>query len=160
MQITPRSYIKTLTLIHSALMIGPFLLGTFFFLNTEIISTAEQDGNAMFIYVFPLIGLIGIFGGKFLYKLFLNPLLSKETLGKKLTGLQSALLIQYALLEGPALLNIIWFGQSGNTLFLTVGGVLLLYLFVLRPKSSKIESDLQLQGEHKRQFHNLDEPLA
>ena len=157
MTTTPNKIVKTISIIHVALLAGAFLAGAFFYLNTEI----ETKGatNDIFIYIFPMIALAGIFASKVLYRLFLNPLKQKEQLLDKLAGLQSASLIQYALVEGPALLNIVWFSQTGNLLFLTVGGVLLIYLFILRPTKTKIENDLELKDEHKRQFNKGNEPL-
>jgi len=76
-----------------------------------------------------------------------------------LAGYQAASLIKYALLEGPALLNIIWFSLTGNLLYLTIGGVMILFLFIQRPKAEKIEKELELKSDHKRQFYKLDEPL-
>lgn len=157
MTTTPNKIVKTISIIHLALLAGPLIAGAFFYLNTEI--STNGSGNDIFIYIFPIIGLGGIFASKVIYRLFLNPLKQKENLRDKLAGLQSASLIQYALIEGPAFLNIIWFSQTGNLLYLTIGGVLLIYLFILRPNKAKIENDLELKGEHKRQFHKGNEIL-
>jgi len=157
MSTTPNKMVKTISIIHLALLLGPILAGAFFYLNTEI--NTNGTTNDIFIYIFPVIALAGIFTSKVLYRLFLNPLKQKEQLGEKLAGLQSASLIQYAFIEGPAFLNIIWFSQTGNLLYLTIGAVLLIYLFILRPTKTKIENDLELEGEHKRKFHKGDEPL-
>jgi len=157
MSVTPNKFIKTISIIHLALLLGPILAGVVFYLNTEI--TTNGTTNDIFVYIFPVIALAGIFASKVLYRLFLNPLKQKEQLKEKLAGLQSASLIQYALIEGPAFLNIIWFSQTGNLLYLTIGAVLLIYLFTLRPTKTKIETDLELKGEHKRQFKKGNEPL-
>ncbi|WP_350292909.1 hypothetical protein [uncultured Croceitalea sp.] len=154
---TPNKIVKTISIIHFALLVGPLLAGAFFYANTEV--NANGATNDIFIYIFPLIALAGIFASKVIYRLFLNPLKQKEHLRDKLAGLQSASLIQYALIEGPAFLNIIWFSQTGNLLYLTIGGVLLIYLFILRPNKAKIENDLELKGEHKRQFNQGNKPL-
>jgi hypothetical protein len=157
MTTTPRNFLRTLSIIHLAMVIGPLLTGTVFYMNTELNTNGTQ--NDIFIYIFPVIALAGIFASKVLYRLFLNPLKQKEQLQDKLAGLQSASFIQYALIEGPAFLNIIWFSQTGNLLYLTIGAVLLIYLFTLRPTKTKIENDLELKGEHKRQFNKGNEPL-
>jgi len=159
MQTTPRKFLKTLSIIHMALLVGPLLLGAFLFLNTKIIPTDVQNSDDVFIYVLPLLGMIGIFASKFLYQRFLRALVNKKSLREKLAGFQSASIIQYALVEGPAFLNLAWFGVTGNSLYLTVAGVLLIYLFIVRPKATQVIDDLQLQGEAKRQFHAMDQPL-
>ncbi|MDT0605506.1 hypothetical protein [Croceitalea rosinachiae] len=154
---TPQAFLKTLSILHLALLAGPLLAAIFFYLNTEV--NINGASNEIFIYVFPVIGLAGIFASKFLYQQFLKPLKQHELLQTKLAGLQTASLIQYAVVEGPALLNIVWFGQTGNLLYLTIGAVLLIYLFILRPTKTKVETDLELKGAHKRQFDKLDESL-
>jgi hypothetical protein len=159
MMTTPRKFLRTLSIIHAALLIGPLILGAFLFLSIEIAPSAIQNSDDIFIYIFPLLGMIGIFAGKFLYKRFLSILGDKKNLREKLVGFQSASIIQYALVEGPAFLNLVWFGVSGNSLFLTVAGVLLIYLFVQRPTITKIVNDLQLKGEEERQFNRLDQTL-
>ena len=95
MTTTPRKWIRTLSIIHMALMLGLLVLGTFLFLNTEITTTA-QEAPDIFIYIFPLMGMVGIFSGKFIYKQFLGTLMDKKSLSEKLTGLQTASIIQYA----------------------------------------------------------------
>lgn len=157
MTTTPRNFIKTLSIIHFAMVSGPLLVGTIFYMNTELINNGTQ--NDIFIYVFPLIALAGVFASKFLFNLFIKNLKSHETLQAKLAGYQTASLIKFALIEGPAFLNIVWFSQSGNLLYLTIGGVLILFLFMQRPKAEKIETELELNSEHKRQFQKLDEPI-
>jgi len=157
MKTTPRNFIKTLSIVHFAMVLGPLLTGVIFYMNTELITNGTQ--NDIFIYVFPLIALGGIFASKFLFNLFIKNLKNHETLQAKLAGYQTASLIKFALIEGPAFLNIVWFSQTGNLLYLTIGGVLILFLFMQRPKAEKIETELELNSEHKRQFQKLDEPI-
>ena len=159
MEYTPRKFLKTLTIIHTAVLIGPLLLGGFLFLSTEIASTSSQNSDDIFIYIFPLIGMLGIFASKFIYKRMLNFHLDKKSLREKLMGFQTASIVQYALVEAPAFLNLAWFAISGNSLYLTVAGVLLIYLFLQRPTKSKIINDLQLKGKEEQQFNKMDAPL-
>lgn len=74
---TPRRFIKTLSIIHIALLVGPLVLGTFLFLNTDVIPASEPNTDDVFIYIFPLIGMIGIFASKFIYKRLLSTLFDK-----------------------------------------------------------------------------------
>ncbi|MDT0621165.1 hypothetical protein [Croceitalea vernalis] len=157
MTMTSRNFLKTISIIHLAMVIGPLFAATIFYMNTEIITNGTQ--NDIFIYVFPLIALGGIFASKYMFNLFIKNLKNHKTLQAKLTGYQTASLIKYALIEGPAFLNIVWFSQTGNLLFLTIGGVLIIFLFTQRPRANKIEIDLNLNSEHKSQFRDLDRPM-
>jgi hypothetical protein len=157
MTTTPKNFLKTLTIIHYALVSGPLLTGIIFYLNTELNTNGTVDD--IFVYIFPLIALGGIFAGNFIFKKLLSNIKKNENLQHKLAGYQTASLVKFALLEGPAFLNIIWFSQTGNLLYLTIGMVLVLFLFMQRPTKIKVESDLELIGEHKRQFNRLDDPI-
>ncbi len=147
--------IKTLSLIHLVMVAGPLLVGTILYLNTNI-KMDGSIGDDIFVYVFPLMALVGIFSGKYIYNILLNNLKKNDDLQQKLVGYQTASFVKWGLLEGPALLNIMWFSTNGNLLFLTVGGTLLVFLFAQRPTKSKIENELELKGEHKRAFDRLD----
>ena len=155
---TPRNFLKTITLLHMALSTGPIIAGFIFYNSTSIKEYKEAAGD-FFIYVFPLIGLIGVLASAFMFKTLTKNIAEKSSLQEKLAAFQSASLIRYALLEGPALLNLVWFSKTGNLLYLTVAGVLVLLLVLQRPTRLKIDRELQLKGEHKRQFNRLDEPI-
>lgn len=159
MTTTPRKYLKTISILHLGMTLAPLAMAVFFYSTTTLTTNASLDDD-IFIYVFPVIGLVGIFAANFMFKIFTKAAVQKETLGKKLAGFQQASLIKYALLEGPAILNLVWFSTTGNLLFLTVAGVLILFLFMQRPTKSKVELALQLKGEHKRQFDRMDDPIA
>ncbi len=159
MTTTPRKYLRILSIFHLAMMAAPLLMGIFFYSTTTISTNTTLDDD-IFIYIFPIIGLAGIFASNFMFKIVTKDVDQKETLGEKLAIFQQASLIKYALLEGPAILNLVWFSITGNLLFLTVAGVLILFLFMQRPTKSKVELALGLKGEHKRQFDRMDDQIA
>ncbi|KPM32374.1 Hypothetical protein I595_790 [Croceitalea dokdonensis DOKDO 023] len=148
MSTNPNTFLRRLKTIHLVLLASPLLLGVFYFLNTAI--DTNGGANDVFVYVFPMFGLAGYFASKVISRKLILPLKDKKSLSEKLIGFQTASIIQYTLVEGPALLNILWFGMTGNLLFLTIGGALALYLFSIRPKKEKIIEDLALSMEEKR----------
>ncbi|MEL6485045.1 MAG: hypothetical protein AAFP96_09395, partial [Bacteroidota bacterium] len=103
---TPRKFLKTLTLLHMALCTGPIAVGLIFYYSTPIKEYKETAGD-FFIYVFPLLGLIGVLASAFMFKTLTKNIADKSSLQEKLASFQSASLIRYALLEGPALLNLV-----------------------------------------------------
>lgn len=149
---------NTLTLLHMALTAGPLIVGLIFYSSTPIQEYKDIQGDIA-IYIFPLIGLMGFLSSMYMFKALTKNVENKPSLQEKLANFQSASLIRYALLEGPALLNLVWFSTTGNLLFLTVAGVLILLLFLQRPTKLKIDRELQLKGEHKRQFNRMDDPI-
>ena len=155
---TPKGFFKTLSIIHMALLGGLLLVTVLLYLQTEKLPP-NDSGEDVMIYIFPSIGILGIFLSKFLFKQQLQQLEDKKLLSQKLPGYLTASLISYALIEGPAFLNIVWFGSTGNMLYFAVTLTLIVYLLWQRPTRSKIENDLNLTGELKRQFNQVDAPF-
>ena len=141
-----------------ALWVGLVLITAIFYQQTGK-TPLNENGDDMMVYIFPTIGIMGIFMSKVLFSQLLKNLENKGLLSEKLSGYLTASLIQFALVEGPAFLNIIWFNTTGNMLYFAVALVLIVYLAWLRPSKSKIENQLQLKGELLSQFRKENEKL-
>jgi hypothetical protein len=76
---------------------------------------------------------------------------------EKLSGFQTALIIKYALLEGPALIGIVAFNNNGNLLYLIISGILLLYLIIQRPTNDMIETRLNFTLQQQNQFNQKEQ---
>ena len=157
--LTPNSYIKTMSIIHLGLLAGPFVLGIIAYLQTERPFLDYTNTEDVFIYVVPVFAISGIFMGNLLFKKLMASATKTDGLRTKLARFQTASLIKYALIEGPALLGAVVFLNSGNLTYLYIAGTLILFLYLLRPTKDKIELGLQLKGEEKAQFNRLDEPI-
>ncbi len=120
--------------------------------------TLDYTSDVMF-FIVPLLAIVGIFAGNYLYENNIKGLASKNTLREKLSGFQSASIIKYALLEGPALLGIVDFMKDGNQYFLIISLILLAWLIAQRPTRDKVERDLKLEGSLKSEFQQEDKSL-
>ena len=157
---TPKSFLRTFNLIHLALVAGLVVPGLMMYLQTKNQELSfNYSGDVMF-FVVPAMAIGGILAGKYLYKNIINGLVSKNTLKEKLNGFQTASVIKYALLEGPALLGIVAFMDEGNQYFLIISLFLVLWLIAQRPTRDKVERDLMLQGPLKSEFQQEDKPLV
>lgn len=157
--LTPNSYTKTLSIIHLGLLAGPFILGVVAYLQTENPFLDYTNTEDVFIYVVPIFALSGIFVGNLLFKQMMTSAMKTDGLRTKLARFQTASLIKYALIEGPALLGAVAFLNTGNLTYLYIAGVLILFLYLLRPTKEKIELGLQLKGEEKSQFNKSNQPI-
>ena len=158
--VTPKSFLKTLSLIHLSLVAGVVIFGIMMYLQTpnqEI--SINYEGDVMF-FVVPFMAIAGIFAGNYLYNIIITNLNSKKTLKEKLSGFQTASIIKYALIEGPALLGIIAFMNEGNQYFLLISLLLILWLLAQRPTRDRVERDLMLEGSLKSDFNQEDRPLV
>jgi hypothetical protein len=94
-----------------------------------------------------------------LYQLNISKLKDKHSLKEKLSGYQSAKIIKYALIEGPAFFSIVIALNTENSYFLTIAAALIGYLYFQKPTKEQIESDLELTGKMRSQFQKMDEPV-
>ncbi|AFL81815.1 hypothetical protein Aeqsu_2355 [Aequorivita sublithincola DSM 14238] len=158
--ITPKSFLRTFKLIHTALTAGVLVFGVMMFLQTKNQQlNLNYTGDVMY-FVVPFMAVAGILAGNYLYGNMLKGLASMKTLREKLNGFQSASVIRYALLEGPAFLGIVAFMNEGNQYYLIFSVLLLGWLIMQRPTKDKVESDLKLEGSLKYEFQQGDHPLV
>ncbi|MCL6268079.1 hypothetical protein [Flagellimonas myxillae] len=158
-QATPNGFIKTLTIIHLGLMAGPTIFGFIAYSQAENSVLDYSNTEDVFIFVVPIFALTGIFVGNLIFKQTMNAASTIEGLRAKLTRFQTASLVKYALVEGPALLGFVAFYISENLTYLYIGAVLILYLYLLRPTKDKIERGLGLRGQERDQFNRLNQPI-
>jgi beta-lactamase regulating signal transducer with metallopeptidase domain len=144
-----KSYFKTLKLLHLSLVAG---LSIFL-----IITIAQGNGfntdlktNATFLYIVPVVALLGYFGSQFLFKKMVSGIPHSDSFNQKLQRFQSALFVKYALIEVPAFVALFAYYATGNALPLVIAGCLLAYLFVQGPTKEKLKSSLPLSAEEKR----------
>ncbi|MDC6388634.1 hypothetical protein PP182_08060 [Maribacter sp. PR1] len=115
---------------------------------------AEMDNQNLFLYIVPVFALLGYFGSQFVFKNILSKIRKDAKLDEKLNTYQTASIIKYALIEGPAFLAIVAYNSSGNALPLVIGICLILYLAVQRPNREKIIESLPLTLEEKRKLEH------
>lgn len=156
---TPANYIKTLSIIHLGMLMGPVAFGVVMYSQAKNSTLNFSDTSDVFLMVVPIFALSGIFVGNLLFNRMLQAAKKEEGLAPKLMRFQTASLIRFALTEGPAFLGIIAFHQTENLTYLYIAGVLLLYLYLLRPTKDKIERGLALRGKERDQFNRMDQSI-
>ena len=147
---TPDSLIKTMSIIHLALLAGQMLLALGAFAQSTKIFFGIMYLDDYYVYVVPVLAMAGLFGGYVLFKKQLKAIRYKSPMSEKLAAYQNALIIRFALLEIPSLFAIAAYMVIGNLFFLAVSGFLMIYFIFLRPTTEKIDTDLQL---------DLDDPM-
>nr|WP_299384889.1 hypothetical protein [Allomuricauda sp.] len=118
-----------------------------------------SNTDEIFMLVVPIFALTGVLMSNVLFKQMMNNSSKMEGLRAKLMRFQTASLVKYALIEGPALIGIVAFFNTQNLAYFYIAGVLLFYLYLLRPTKDKIERGLQLKGQEKDQFNRLDQTI-
>lgn len=145
----PRTFLRTITIVHLALVAGQASFGLVAYAIIKSKSVAINPFGDLFFYIVPVLALTTIAGGNYLFKQQLNSLAVNRPLREKLTVYQASLVLLYALVQGPSLLSTIIYIKSGNLFYLFISGLITLYLMWLAPKKEKIESDLDLTDKEK-----------
>jgi hypothetical protein len=144
-----QTFYKTISIIHLALIAGQILFGitAFFIVNsTNIVMNPPDD---IFFYLVPLLAFTGIIAGSYLFKQKLNGLANVITLKEKLAIWQTAVIIRFAMAEGPSLLGIAAYLNTGNLFYLFISGLIILYFIWIAPKKQNITDELDLSYEEK-----------
>ncbi len=114
--------------------------------------SATADYSNIFVYIVPVIAMMGYFASKFVYQNLIRNIPKEEPLAKKMQRYQMATIFKYALLEGPAFLALGIYYIDGNALYLVIGISLILYLFFQRPTKEQLKSELPLSLEQTKEF--------
>lgn len=157
--LTPKSFIKTITIIHLALIMGLLLFSgvSYTLVETNVLSFDFE--NDIFSLIVPAFAIGGAFASNFIANKKISELSAVASLKDKLMGYQTACIIRFALLEGPALFGIVIYMQTGNLMYLIIAGAIIAYFVTVRPTKEKIEMDLNLNFKHKSAFNQMDEVI-
>jgi len=131
--------------IHLAFCLAIVLMAATSYLTVKdrLYLDADLNQNDIFFPLFPLIGLVSIALGQFLFKKQLSNL-QELSADDKINKYQVAFIMRTALFELPALLNIVGFLVSGNIVFLIAGVVFFMLLVSARPSKQAIIEVLNL----------------
>ena len=136
------NFFNELRILHLALVVGVVLISLIilFFLG------AERQEEQSFI---PLIGpLIAVASLTFMYfnsAKKMKQIKDIEDLDDKLMAYRTLQVQKYSLLEGPALINILFYYLYGDYMLILVASGLIFLLVLLLPLKDKIKYDLGLQ---------------
>lgn len=133
------------------MLAGPLAFAIFTYVQKQSFN-AEMDTNSIFTYVVPIVAAFGYFMGTYLFQRQIRSIKKEDSLQSKLSAYQTALLIKYALLEGPAFLALVAYHFSGNALHLVIAISLLLYLYAQRPTKDQLFKALPLNLEERKSF--------
>lgn len=149
-------YLKSLSIIHIALILGQVVFGVVCIVvtgKTEIILNPEGD---VFFLIVPAAALSGMIGAVIIFKKFLEQASVKPNLGEKLVAYRTAIIVRYALLEGPSLFGIVIYYLNGNLFYLFISGFIILFFLTLRTTKEKLETDLKLDYKEKLELDKMN----
>ncbi len=138
------NYIKSLKIVHNALLIGQFLfLAVSIFIvakNSPVVSSSLDKTLQVAALV---ISFAAVFASANIFKNRLAAISSITEVTDKGNQYRAANIIKWSLIEGPAIFVIICFFITGNYSFAALALALIIYFFLSGP--SKIKMMLQTQ---------------
>lgn len=159
---TSKDNFKSLQIIYYALIAGQFFFG----LVTYILSTMENFNSGgkelrdIFIYIVPVFAVGGFLGSIFIFKNRLQAAKNKADLFDIMADYRSALIVRYALLEGPSFLSIAVYFLTGDIIFLVFSGLIILYFFAIKPTTEKAAIELNLNPSQNNSINDPDKIIA
>jgi len=145
----PKDFIKSLQIIHFALLFVVVAFGAFVAINTSenLVFTYKEDKS--FLYLAILIAFIGNLSSKFLYAKLIKQIPANTDLFQKASKFSTAHIFRMAMLEFPALMCIIFVMKSNNSFYFVLVGILILMILAIYPTKAKFEKDVTLTSNEK-----------
>lgn len=145
---------KTLNILFTAFLAGQIVFALIFLF--VVLPPEKIEGNSTFSSILLLLSIClsvaGLFGGNVLYKKSVQKASQENEAEKKMEAYKGALIMKYALLEGPCLFALIAYFLTGNIQFMYMAGLLIIVFVMNKPSRDKIATELQL-SEQEVQTH-------
>lgn len=151
-----QQYLRSLNIIYLALFAGQimFLLVAFYLTSTQVFGDAGDVLTEVYMIAVPLIIAGGLASSFFVTKMLLGSVKQLTTLKEKLERYRSAMIVKYALLEGPAFFAIVCYLITAHYLFAALAGLMMVVFLVNKPSAEKIAAELEFTREELKQFND------
>ncbi|MEO6540470.1 MAG: hypothetical protein ABIN74_05750 [Ferruginibacter sp.] len=139
--------LKVLHILHKALLMGQILFAAFcvYVIYTKTVLPSAADLEKILQVVALILTAGGVYAGTSIFKKKLILIREMQTDARqKFAQYKAASIIQWALLEGPAIFCSICFFLTGNYAFLALSIVIMLLFAVTGPSKNKILTQLQI----------------
>lgn len=155
---TSREYFKTMQIIYYALIAGQvsFALIALFLHQMIGLDTGLNELRIIFLYIVPIFIVGGYLSSRILFKNSLKTAKSKSSLVEKMADYRAALIVRYALLEGPSFLAIVVYLITGDFSFLVMAVFIIVIFFTIKPTRENAVNDLELNPAEEQAILDLD----
>ena len=145
LKLMQNSFLKTMSIIFFALLAGQLIfIAIAFFIVTK--NPPQSQNDDMLNIIVPILVGSGLFISNFMFRQLLGKIKNDSSFEIKLEAYRSALIIRYALLEGPSIFSTVAYLLSGNIIFLAFSGVMVLAFMTNMPSRNKATQDLNLSS--------------
>jgi len=148
--------IKALVVLHKAMLTGQLLFGAiaFYLVYSNMFLPSLQGQEKLLQVIAVILSAAGVIGGNALFKkrLLQAREIKRGDIQSRFGAYRSACILQWVLIEGPCLFNIICFLLVGNYAFLALAIALVMYFAILAPSRAKTAIHLQLNDREMTQL--------
>ncbi|MCF8297420.1 MAG: hypothetical protein K9J13_07765 [Saprospiraceae bacterium] len=151
-------YFKSLKIIHIALVIGISFFGIFAFIihYNKLMEVDSPELSSMFGFIVPIFFVGGIAASFILFKRKINSIKFKPKFSDKMFEYRSALILRYALLEGPAFFSLVIYLLLGEWIFLVYAAIIIIIFLTIKPTFEKAVIDLELSPEEQEKLMTFE----
>ncbi len=150
----PVGNFKVIQIIYASLMLGviAFLLFTITTIKEHTFNYAD---GTMFMYLVPLIFIVGIVLSTLLYKKTMASIVKGESIFKKITKYQIANIMRGAPLEAAGLVSVVAILMTSNYYYLLFVGLAIIAMLIHFPSKYRFENAVELSFEEKKDLENM-----
>ena len=149
---TSGDFFKTVKKLHNAILVGLLVIIAIIYFAAR--NGKEQTGSPLFLIAGPVVGLGTIAAAYFIPTKMMSEASRFASLGQKLTAWHGAHILKLALLEGGAIVNILFFYLSGDMTLLIFAGLAALVIVLNTPGVYRITTMLNLNESEQRCLEN------
>ena len=155
---TSREYFRSLKIVFFALISGLLFFAVIAVILVQMggFASGLKGMENIFLIIALIFVVSGVAGSILLFRNRLAALRDQTGLPEKMAGYRSALIVKYALLEGPVFLCLIFFLVTGKYELLGLAILVILFFFTMMPTIPKAISDLGLNYEERKAVQNPD----
>ena len=144
----------TIKTIYYAMMLGVIVFGAVIYYTAKT-PAFNLDVNDIFIFIVPVLLVLGIFASNFIYKSLIAKIDTNLDLQTKIAQYTSATIIKGTLLELPALLAVVVASFTDNMLFLIFALLMLFVMYTKVPAKEKFEEEVPLTFNEKSELNSI-----
>lgn len=149
---TAKDYLLRLTILSTAMLISQMIFALAMFFTSLPLGEINTDMLFVFWIVVPATTLGGIGISFFMFNLKLKDVHNALALENKLSGYTAALILRFALLEGPSFIATVAFMMTGAVYFLAVPLLITILMLVFYPNKKRVLQHLQLTLKEEEFF--------
>jgi divalent metal cation (Fe/Co/Zn/Cd) transporter len=140
-----KQYFSILRLLHLSMTAAVIVFGLVaHFVLIPVQDLKPNDNAALFVNIAAVYLAIAVALSYWLFGVRLNVAKQQTSLSDKLNTYRAATILRFALIEGAALLTVVFYLLTGNLVLLGIAGIGVVVLLLHHPNLVKLKMDLDL----------------